>query len=109
MAIIATEQGGVVDSPSAKSDRKIPTLSWQQVRAIRDRFAALKPYDRTIIPGSILKIDAENYQRETDIQIQLYCHSIAAKRYALLAGDRADLRKSLAHGLGYLLSPIDAE
>lgn len=37
--------------------------SWEQVEAIREQFAALNPYDRGAIPGSILKLEDVNSLR----------------------------------------------
>jgi hypothetical protein len=39
----------------------IKGLSWAQVEAIVARFSQLNPYDRSIIPGSILKIEDDNF------------------------------------------------
>jgi hypothetical protein len=65
----------------------INALSWKQVREISDRFAALNPYDRKTIPGSILKVEDDNYDPTTRNQRQLYCFAISAKRYALFLRD----------------------
>jgi len=79
MAIVATERGGKVRC----AGEQITALSWKQVRTISNRFSALNPYDRDAIPGSILKIENDNFDPLTRKQRQLYCIAISAKRYAL--------------------------
>jgi len=59
MAIVATEHGGLVPRPGSRYRMRnrreaVKALSWQEVREIRDVFAALNPYDRTAVPDSIL-------------------------------------------------------
>lgn len=86
-------------------------LSWLEVEAFREMFAALNPYDRDIVPGSILELKEENFDEATGQRRQLYCYAISAKRYALF--NRNDglpvLRKWSEHGLGHLLDPGDPE
>ena len=66
MAIVATEHGGLVLCPGgphrlASEEEAISALTWAKVREIVSRFEQLNPYDRTRVPGSILKIEDENY------------------------------------------------
>ena len=120
MAIVATERGGMI--PCAGGKRGIvKALSWEQVDKISSRFAALNPYDRDAVPGSILKIEDDNRDPEAGTQRQLYCLAISAKRYALFLRDEHGnpvlLRKGVnnkedrwsEHGLGHLLNPTDPE
>ncbi|MGH7757100.1 MAG: hypothetical protein ACREM8_12570, partial [Vulcanimicrobiaceae bacterium] len=107
--------------------RALHALSWAQVDAIVGRFAALNPYDRTIVPGSILKIEDVNF---ADIarrdRVQLYCYAISAKRYTLFTLDERNepcvrrftlnehgepiYRSQYSeHGLGHLLNPTDPD
>jgi hypothetical protein len=84
-----------------------------------ERFAALNPYDRSAIPGSILKIEDDNFDPKTKKQRQLYCYAISAKRYALFvrneAGNPVLLRRGVnnnedrwsEHGLGHLVNPTN--
>jgi hypothetical protein len=126
MAIVATKRGGLIPCPSGSQKMKnggpaIKALSWTQVEEIATRFAALNPYDRDVIPGSILKIEDDNFDPKTKKQRQLYCVAISAKRYALFVKDRNGepelLRKDInnhsdrwsEHGLGHLLNPSDPE
>jgi len=126
MAIVATERGGLVDCPGGyrrKRDgiKAVKALSWTQVVGIANRFKSLNPYDRTAVPGSILKIEDDNFDPETRKQRQLWCYAISAKRYALfLRNERGApqlLRKGTngnenrwsEHGLGHLLNPTDPD
>lgn len=126
MAIVATEHGGLVacrggSLRTTDGLEAVCALSWKQVRAISDRFAALSPYDREAIPGSVLKIEDDNFDPVTKEQRQLYCYAISAKRYVFLLRDRESqpvlLRKGRnnardrwsEHGLGHLLNPTDPD
>ncbi len=103
MAIVATKFGGFV-APGVRAP------SWKQVAEIVERFSSLNPYDPTRVPGSILKIEDENFIDGE--QTQLYAYVISAKRYALYnlhADGTFTLRKWSEHGLGHLLNPTDPE
>lgn len=126
MAIVATRQGGRIRLPGAAKAyepelQSVRALSWAQVKVISERFAVLSPYDRTIVPESVLKLESDNYNAKTGKQRQLWCYAIAAKRYALFmfnkAGEPELLRKGAnaevdrwsEHGLGHLLNPTDPQ
>ena len=124
MAIIATQYGGAVSHLGVAQQgdaAKIHALSWEQVRDIAKRFEALNPYDKHIVPGSILKIEDDNFDPQSTKQRQLWCYAIAAKRYALFlingAGEPVLLRREVnnkedrwsEHGLGHLLNPTDPQ
>lgn len=126
MAIVATENGGSIPCPGGsirtRDNRKaVKALSWKQVRQIADRFAALNPYTNDAVPGSILKIEEDNFDSTTHKQRQLYCFAISAKRYALFVRDAKNnpvlLRDGTnnhtdrwsEHGLGHLLNPTDLQ
>ncbi len=126
MAIVATEHGGMIACPGGpyrthNNQEAVKALSWQEVGAISCRFAMLNPYNRDVIPGSILKIEEDNFDAATGRQRQLYCVAISAKRYALFLlgqnGLPALLRsgvnnkedRSSEHGLGHLLNPTDPD
>ncbi len=117
--IAATAVGGPVACRggthlTAQGEPAIRVLSWEDVNAIVARFEALNPYDRSVIPGSVLKIEDENYDPATGEQRQIECYAIAAKRYALVRrtpdgqpiviSDHRRRRRS-EHGLGHLLPP----
>jgi hypothetical protein len=126
MAIVATEPGGKVPCPGgphrmADGSDAVIALSWEQVNEIAKRFSGLNPYDRSAVPGSVLKIEADNFDSTTGKQRQLYCIATSAKRYALFEKDKEGnpvlLRKGInnhddrwsQHGLGHLLNPTDLE
>lgn len=115
MAIVATQHGELIPCPggphrTADSKDAVLALSHAQVDHIVRHFEALNPYDRSALPGSVLEIEDENCDPDTGERHQLYCYSIAAKRYALynLTDDGEPvLRKCSEHGLGQLLDPTD--
>jgi hypothetical protein len=106
MAIVATEDGGMIACPggpyrTSDGGEAIKALTWKQVEQIVQQFANLNPYERDAIPGSILKIEDDNFDPITANQRQLYCLAISAKRYALFIVDHdgkpALLRASCPH------------
>lgn len=104
MAIVANQSGGLIPCPGGAEqlpdDREaVRALSFDQIEAIRARFAILNPYDRSAVPDTILK--SENQAR---------CYVISAKRYALydvVDGAVALIPKKppSEHGLGHLADP----
>ncbi|MHB8363948.1 MAG: hypothetical protein ACYDBO_06205 [Vulcanimicrobiaceae bacterium] len=123
MAIVATRRGGRIPRIGKGTHKAagMQALSWAQVQGIAERFAALNPYDRGIIPGSVLKIEPDNFDPKTGRQRQLWCYAIATKRYAFFTMNRAgepELRRKgvnaeedrwSEHGLGHLLNPTDPD
>jgi hypothetical protein len=124
MAIVATKSGGPIPCPGGPLRMKdgaeaIGALSWKQVEQISERFAALNPYNRDAVSGSILKLEDDNFDPKTGKQRQLHCFAISAKRYVLFIKDETGhprlLRKDennksdrwSQHGLGHLLNPTD--
>jgi len=126
MAIVATEQGGLVPCPGGPyrmgdGREAVMALSWKQVEQVRQRFAALNPYNHDVVPGSVLRLEEDNLDPVTGKQRQIFCYSISAKRYCLFVldadGNPILLEKGAnnpkdhwsQHGLGHLLSPTDGE
>lgn len=117
MAIVATENGGIISCAGGplrtKNNREaIKALSWADVRQMTKRFASLNPYAHDAVPGSILKIEEDNLDPETHKQRQLYCLAISAKRYALFSNNQKNdsvLLRYSEHGLGHLLNPTKVE
>ena len=117
LAVGGTEQGGTIPCDG----KTITSLSWEQIREISELFAQLNPYDRDATPGSILKIEDDNFDPATHKQRQIYCCAISAKRYSLFLldenGNPILLRKGVnnnedrwsEHGLGHLLNPTDPD
>jgi len=114
-AIVATETGGLVScvgGPERLADGRpaVRALSWGQVRAIVERFRSLSPYDREIVPGSILKIEDKNFDPVSGVQRTVYAFAISAKRYALFLEEpdgTIEVIEAKEHGLGHLLWPYE--
>ena len=113
MAIVATKDGGLVPCPGgdrrmADGREAILALSFGDVDEIVEAFAGLNPYDRALVPGSVLKIEDENF-RDGE-RVQLHVFMVSAKRYVLFNRNpdgSLTIRKPTQHGLGHLLNPID--
>jgi hypothetical protein len=98
MAIVASEAGGLVACPGGSfrlpdGREAIKALTWAEVAKIVDQFSSLNPYDRAVVPGSVLKIEGDNFDPKTKRQRQLYCYAISSKRYALFVRDRKARRR----------------
>jgi hypothetical protein len=111
MAIVSSENGGLVacNGGSHKmpdGNDAIKALSWSQTRKIVERFRSLNPYDKKIVPGSILNIEEVNFD-STGKQRQLYGYGISAKRYDLFTQEGSKIRivKASEHGLGMYFRP----
>jgi hypothetical protein len=112
MAIVASEHGGLV--PCNGGLHKMPdgrdaikALSWVDAREIVDRFKSLNPYNKRVVPGSILNIVEEiNFDSEGK-QRQVYGYGISAKRYSVYTFDGSEVRivKASEHGLGLYYRP----
>jgi len=121
MAIVSSKEGGFIaceggEYPLSNGGSAVRALSWAEADAIVARFEALNPYDRSAVPGSILKIEDVNYERPGGPRRQLFAYVISAKRYALFTigadGHPVVPRTKDAyseHGLGQLLNPTDPE
>lgn len=117
-AIVATEQGGLVPCPGGPlrmpdGRAAIKTLSWAKVDSIVAELTPLNPYNRDVVPGSLLEIEDVNFDPESGARRQVWCLSIAAKRYALFTMDDCGIPTILPgttrHGLGYLIDPRDQD
>jgi hypothetical protein len=106
-AIVSSQHGGGVAMPGGAEP--IKALSWAVVQRIADRFQSLNPYDRKLVPGSILKVHKLNWDRSKQRR-QLFGYGIAAKRYALYTQTPNDIQivEPKAHGLGYFYPPKDS-
>jgi hypothetical protein len=124
MAIVATENGGLLpcpggpfETPDGNAAGRV--LSWKEIDEIAARFRKLTPYEDK--SRSILKIERDNYDPETGEQRQLYCLAISPKRYALFLLDECSnpvlLQEGInnhedrwsEHGLGHLRNPMNAD
>ena len=82
-----------------------PAVFEERVRDVCRWFEPLNPYEKK---GSILKIEDQNYERQSSTPAPLFCFAVSAKRYALFNLDGAGnpvIRKASAHGLGHLHPP----
>lgn len=117
MAIVSSRRGGLVPCPGGpyrtrEGEEAVRALPWEGVEEIRERFAALNPYDPEAVPGSVLKLEAENLDPGTGERRQLWCLAISTKRvafYERLPGGAVRIRKRSEHCLGHLMNPLDPE
>jgi len=110
LAIVASKRGGQLRIAGSDGAR---ILSRAEVQEIIDKFAALNPYNREIVKGSILNlVDANHADSDPNKpQRQLYGYSIAAKRYALYEKtNRMNIKivDPKSHGVGFLYPPKDS-
>jgi hypothetical protein len=112
MAVVAGERaglvacnGGMLKMPDGRD--AIKALSWSEVRRIVDRFKTLNPYNKNIVPGSILNIVEEINYDSSGNQRQVYGYGISAKRYSVHIHDGSEIRivKASEHGLGLYYRP----
>jgi hypothetical protein len=103
-------------------DPHAPDLPYVSVETLLLRvvqpFEALNPYDRAVIPGSILQVKPVNVDPETKQHRVVYCYSIASKRYCLYSLDQRgsphiciskEGKHRSEHGLGHVLPPLGIE
>jgi hypothetical protein len=95
--------------PMPDGAEPITALSSEEVQRIVDKFESLNPYDRKLVPGSILKVHKLNWDRNGERR-QLFGYSVAAKRYALYTktDNEIEIVEPKAHGLGYFCPPKDS-
>jgi hypothetical protein len=109
--IVATEKGGSVQIETRGADfyegaaEAVHALSWAEVNEICARFEALNPFDRSLLPGSPLRVHRINFDA-AGAQIQLDGLFISAKRYSITRpdGSFADFKASI---LGMYLPPAN--
>lgn len=76
----------------------IPSVTQQDVKTILERFDALNPYERTIVPH-LLKVEYPDIH-------DLRCFAVSAKRYVLYRirpGNRIQIVKASESGLGAII------
>jgi hypothetical protein len=117
LCVVADEKGGFarggaradlgyVEGADPREFAPVPCLPRDTVIKISERFASLNPYS---FGGTILKVEDVNYV-DGDLRKpfrDLHGYAISAKRYSLFEGK--NVRKivdSKAHGIGYLMTPI---
>jgi hypothetical protein len=114
LMVVSSERGGLVPckgGPLRMDDGRatVLALSWEKVREIAKQFEQLNPYDRRIVPGSILNIVEEINFDSDGRQRQIYGLGISAKRYALFTRDGSNIKlvKASEHGLGLYYRPFE--
>src|SRR5215475_5654230 len=117
LCVVANEKGGFsrggaqadlayAEGADPREFAPIPCLSRNQVIEISKRFESLNPYS---FGGTILKIEDVNYIDGDPAKgfRDLYGYAISAKRYSLFEGKHVrKIVDAKAHGIGYLMSPI---
>jgi hypothetical protein len=106
-AIVSTKHRRRIAMPDGA--KPIDALSWAEVQRIVDRFESLNPYNKKLVPGSILKTHKLNWSYKKRRR-QLFGYSVAAKRYALYTKTQQNIEivEPKAHGLGYFYPPKDS-
>jgi hypothetical protein len=106
-AIVSTKHRQRIAMPNGA--KPIIALSRAEVQRIVDRFESLNPYNRKLVPGSILKIHKVNWNHNKQRR-QLFGYSVAGKRYSLYTKTHNDIEivEPKAHGLGYFYPPKDS-
>jgi hypothetical protein len=117
LCVVANEKGGFsrggaradlgyVGGADTREFAPVPCLSRDTVVRISERFAALNPYS---FGGTILKVEDVNYvdgEPRNGFR-DLHGYAISAKRYSLFEGKHVrKIVDAKAHGIGYLMSPI---
>ena len=120
LCVVADEKGGFsrggaradlgyVEGADMREFAPVPSLSRDTVIQISGRFTALNPYS---FGGTILKVEDVNYVDGDPRKPfrDLYGYAISAKRYCLFEGKNGrKIVDSKAHGIGYLMNPIQRE
>jgi hypothetical protein len=110
--ICATEAGGTMEIETRAGERgaaplkreKIRLLSWREVDEIIAIFDEENPFDRSILPGSALRLTGENFDAGSRRAL-LEGVFISQKRYCLIApGGR--LIDTMASSIGAPLPPV---
>ena len=105
MAIVASEHGGLVSCIGGahkmpNGSDAIKALSWSETRQIVDRFKTLNPYNKKIVPGSILNVVEEINFDSDGKQRQVYGYGISAMPYTPLMGRRRRSSRLASTDLG---------
>ena len=110
--IVATPEGGNVEIEQRGAGGKrlpaatIKALSWREVDDITAGFEAENPFDKSLFPGSALRLTDENFDEDTGDRVALEGLYISPKRYCLIApdGTLSDTKASL---IGVPLPPVN--
>ncbi len=113
MAIVASEHGGLVPCQGGtyrtpERREAVKALSSKKVQEIVDCFEKLNPYDKKIVPGSVLNIVEELNFDSNKRPRQVWGWGNSAKRYCLFEyvdDGKVRLVKVSEHGLGLYYRP----
>jgi len=117
LCVVANEKGGFsrggahadlgyVEGADTREFAPVACLSRDTVIKISNRFTSLNPYS---FGGTILKVEDVNYVDGDPRKgfRDLHGYAISAKRYSLFEGKHVrKIVDAKAHGIGYLMSPI---
>jgi len=117
LCVVADEKGGFsrggaradlgyVEGADTREFAPVPCLARETVIKISERFTELNPYS---FGGTILKVEDVNYIDGDPHEPfrDLYGYAISAKRYCLFEGKNVRrIVDSKAHGIGYLMNPL---
>ena len=82
-AIVATKDGGWIDViADGGATKHVRALSWHEVEPIVGAFQTFNPYDRSIVRGSILKIEEINFDSSGALR-DVWMYTVSSKRYCL--------------------------
>ena len=109
-AYMDTDSMFVVSTPGGGEIERMHALSWVEVAAIVERMSSLNPFSKQHVPGSIVKVETENFD-EYGVRREIYFYGVSSKRYCLFVRDgvRIEIVKASDHGLGHLLDPVRIE
>jgi hypothetical protein len=118
LIVASSKEGGFAPCEGGKYQlpdgmRAARALPWSEVEAIRERFSSLNPYDRSVLPGSVLKLEDENFlDKKREERCPLWCYAVSEKSYALFNLDERGepvIRKYSTFVLGQYRSPIPGD
>jgi hypothetical protein len=110
-AYMDTDSIFVVSNREGRDINGIRALSWVEVDEIVECLSSLNPFDKRLVPGSIVKLEDENFD-ESGARREVSFFGISSKRYCLFTlGEKGELEivKASNHGLGHLLDPTHIE
>ena len=82
-AIVATKDGGWIDATAdGGGTKRVRALSWLEVEEIVGAFETLNPYDRSIVRGSILKIEDINFDPSGTLR-EVWMYAVSSNHYCM--------------------------
>jgi hypothetical protein len=87
-------------------DPTIKALSWKDVEEIAGRFESLNCYDRTKVPGSILKIEKVNFDAGKQIDLFGFASAPDHRKHGSKKANEQDCLHHPRHSLSKQLSEL---